>query len=121
MSAVSERQALDEIAQLLPPGYTKTIPFSVKKDVSFEFKGVVVKMSAIRVNEALNCYMFDLSWGATNKIFGIPIRAGIDLLKQYKTPLPNIIVYNKRFPNQDIASWRDMVMFVIDVSVLERG
>lgn len=121
MNIIYERQALDTIASLLPPGYVKIVPFSVQKDVSFEFKGVTVKMSKIRYNEALDCYMFDLAWGSVNKIYGIPIRAGLDILQQYKTPLPNMIAANSRFPGENITSWRSMNLFVIDTSVLEHG
>lgn len=121
MSRISERQALDEIADLLPPGYIKLAPFSVKKDVTFEFNGVNVTLGKVRLNEALNCYMFDLAWGATNKIYGIPIKAGIDILKQYATPLPNLFVFNKKFAGKEIDSWRTMGFFVIDVSVLTNG
>lgn len=113
-----EQQALKDIARLLPYGYVKTVPYNMSKDVSFEFAGVSVKMSAIYLNEALNCYMFDLAWGSTNKIYGIPIKCGIDILKQYKTPLPNMYASNVVFPGQEITSWRQMFLFVIDESVL---
>lgn len=121
MSIRDEQQALKEIAKLLPNGYVKTVPFDISKDVSFEFQGVTVKMSALYLNEYLNCYMFDLAWGATDKIFGIPIRGGIDILKQYTTPLPNMYASNTVFPGKDVASWRQLFLFIIDESVLERG
>ena len=57
-----EHQALKQIAELLPTGYVKSVPYSIRKDVSFEFNGVTVKMSALYLNEPLNCYMFDLAW-----------------------------------------------------------
>lgn len=121
MTMREEKQALNDIAALLPPGYVKTIPFSVSKEISFEFQGVTVKMSAIYLNEYLNCYMFDLAWGATDKIFGIPIRCGIDILGQYTTPLPNMFANNTSYPGVEIQSWRDLSLFIVDVSVLERG
>lgn len=116
-----EQQALKEICSLLPTGYVKTIPYDIKRDVSFEFNGITVKMSAIYLNEYLNCYMFDLAWGSTNKIYGIPIKGGLDILKQYSTPLPNMYAANTVFPNQDVSSWRQLYLFIIDESVLERG
>lgn len=115
-----ERQALKEIASLLPDGYVKTVPYDIEKDVTFEFGGVTVKMSALYLNEYMNCYMFDLSWGATDVIYGIPIRSGIDILRQYKTPLPNMYATNTSFPTTDVTSWRQLYMFIIDESVLER-
>lgn len=121
MNIVDERQALQEIARLLPPGYVKTVPFSVTKDVSFEFNGVTLKLSAIYLNEPLNCYMFDLAWGATNKIYGIPVRCGLNILEQFKTPLPNLFANNVKFPGEEITSWRQLRLFVIDESVLEHG
>lgn len=116
-----EQQALKQIAELLPTGYVKGVPYDISKDVSFEFNGVTVKMSALYLNEYLNCYMFDLAWGATNKIFGIPIRCGINILKQYKTPLPNMYAANTVFPGEEVTSYRQLYLFIIDESVLERG
>jgi hypothetical protein len=116
-----EQQALKDIAKLLPNGYVKTIPFDTSKDVSFEFAGVTVKMSALYLNEYLNCYMFDLAWGSTDKIYGIPVRCGLDILQQYKTPLPNMYASNTIFPGQEVTSWRQLFLFIIDESVLERG
>lgn len=78
-------------------------------------------MSALYLNEALNCYMFDLAWSSENKIFGIPVRCGIDMLQQYKTPLPNMYATNTVNPGQEVSSWRHLYMFVIDERVLERG
>ena len=116
-----EQQALKEIANLLPTGYVKSVPFNTKRDVSFEFNGVTVEMSALYLNEYLNCYMFDLAWGATDKIYGIPIKGGLDILEQYSTPLPNMYAANTVFSNQDVSSWRQLYLFIIDASVLERG
>lgn len=116
-----EQQALKEITNLLPTGYVKSVPFNIKRDVSFEFNGVTVEMSALYLNEYLNCYMFDLAWGATDKIYGIPIKGGLDILKQYSTPLPNMYAANTVFSNQDVSSWRQLYLFIIDASVLERG
>lgn len=121
MTIRQEQQALKDIANLLPAGYVKIIPFDITKDVSFEYHGVTVKMSSLTLNEDLNCYMFDLAWGADSKIFGIPIRGGLDILRQYHTPLPNMYASNTEFPGQDVTSWRQLYMFVIDESVLERG
>ena len=121
MSVRDEANALNEIADLLPPGYVKTIPFSTSKEISFEFNGVTVKMSAIYFNNYLNCYMFDLAWGATDKIFGIPIKCGLDILCQFTTPLPNMYANNTSYPGTEVESWRDLSLFIIDVSVLERG
>lgn len=120
MSVRDEQQALKDISALLPPGYVKTIPFDIAKDTSFEFGGVTVKMSALYLNEYLNCYMFDLAWGAENKIFGIPIRCGLDILQQYATPLPNMFASNTFQAGYEVTSWRQLYMFIIDVSVLER-
>ncbi|APD19725.1 putative minor baseplate protein [Pectobacterium phage PP101] len=119
MSVESEAQAFKEIMNKLPTGYVKFIPFSVRNAVSFEFNGVTVLLSALRYNEYSNCYMFDMSWSSTDIIYGIPIRAGIDILKQYKTPLPNMYASNRTFPSQEVLSWREMNLFLIDVSVLE--
>lgn len=121
MSHREEIQALTEIAALLPPGYVKKVPYSITKEVSFEFNGVTVKMSALYLNEALNCYMFDLSWGADAKIFGLPVKSGLNILKQFTTPLPNMYAFNHTFPGNEINSWRELDLFIIDVSVLERG
>ena len=121
MSIREEAQALNEIAALLPPGYVKLVPIETNKAITVEFNGVTINLSAIYLNEYLNCYMFDMSWRAVNKIFGIPIRCGIDILKQYVTPLPNLLANNHAFPGAEIQTWRDLNLFVIDVSVLERG
>lgn len=121
MSIRDEQQALKEISSLLPPGYVKSVPFNISQDVSFEFAGITVKMSALYLNEQLNCYMFDLAWGADAKIYGIPIRCGIDILKQYATPLPNMYATNIVDTEQEVSSWRNLFMFIIDESVLERG
>jgi len=121
MSVSDEANALNDIADLLPVGYVKTIPFSTSKEVSFEFNGVTVKMSALYYNSYLNCYMIDLAWGATDKIYGLPIRCGLDILKQFTTPLPNMYANNTSYPGTEIQSWRDLTLFIIDVSVLERG
>ncbi|HEI0612415.1 TPA: hypothetical protein SIF59_004298 [Escherichia coli] len=120
MNVREENQAINTIAALLPPGYVKLVPFSTTKDVSFEFNGVTVKMSKLYLNEAMNCYMFDLAWGATDKLFGLPIRCGVDIVQQYSTPLPNLYANNHSFPGTEISSWRDLNLFIIDVSVLER-
>lgn len=120
MSVRDEQLALKEIANLLPPGYVKTIPFDISQDVTFEYDGITIKMSALYLNEYLNCYMFDLAWGADNKIFGIPIRSGLDILEQYSTPLPNMYASNRVDPNFDVNSFRQLYMFIIDASVLER-
>lgn len=121
MSIREEQAALKEIATLLPAGYVKVIPFDISKDVTFEFGGVTVKMSALYLNEYFNCYMFDLAWGADSKVFGIPIRGGVDILSQYSTPLPNMYASNVVDTTKDVTSWRQLFMFVIDESVLERG
>ena len=116
-----EHQALKQIAELLPTGYVKSVPYNISKDVSFEFNGVTVKMSALYLNEYLNCYMFDLAWGSENKIYGIPIRCGVNILEQYTTPLPNMFASNRVAPGHEITSWRQLFMYIIDESVLERG
>lgn len=121
MSVADEARALNQIAELLPPGYVKTIPFSTSKEISFEFGGITVKMSAVYFNEYLNCYMFDLAWGSTDKIFGLPIRCGLNILEQFSTPLPNMYANNTSYPGTEIESWRDLTLFIVDVSVLERG
>lgn len=116
MTIREEAQALNDIADLLPPGYVKTIPFSVTKEMSFEFNGVTVKMSALYLNEQANCYMFDLAWGATDKIYGIPIRCGLDILQQFTTPIPNLFANNTSYPGTEVESWRDLTLFIVDVS-----
>ena len=116
-----EQQALRDIAKLLPAGYVKTVPFSISKDVTFEFGGVTVKMSALYLNEYLNCYMFDLACGAEDKVYGIPLRCGLDIIKQYTTPLPNMYATNTVFPGEEITSYKQLYLFIIDESVLERG
>jgi len=121
MSVKDEKAALAEIANLLPAGYVKTVPFSVKKDISFEYAGVSVQMSALYVNRYMNCYCFDLSWSSTDKIYGIPIRCGIDLLKQYSTPLPNLYANNHAYPGEEISSFRELSLIIIDESVLVNG
>lgn len=121
MSIRDEAQALQQIAALLPPGYVKLVPFSTSTPVTFEFDGVSLSMSALRLNEALNCYMFDLAWGATDILYGIPIRCGTDILGQYSTPLPNLFANNHSFPGTEITTWRGLNLFIVDVSVLERG
>ena len=115
-----EQQALKDIAKLLSVGYVKTVPFSISKDVTFEFGGVTVKMSALYLNEYLNCYMFDLAWGAEDKVYGIPLRCGLDIIKQYTTPLPNMYATNTVFPGEEITSYKQLYLFIIDESVLER-
>lgn len=121
MSIREEQQALKNIAKLLPAGYVKTVPYDTTKDVSFEFGGVTVKMSALYLNEYLNCYMFDLAWGSDSKVYGIPIRCGLDILQQYTTPLPNMYASNTVYPGEEVTSWRQLYLFIIDESVLERG
>ena len=121
MSLQEEQQALKEIADLLPTGYVKFVPFSTTTGVAFQFNGVLISMSALYLCEELNCYMFDLAWGSTDKIYGIPMRCGIDILKQYSTPLPNMYATNHVSPGQELSSWRDAYLFVIDASVLENG
>jgi len=116
-----ETQAASNVIALLPPGYVKTVPFSTDTDITFEFNGVSVQMSALYLNEYLNCYMFDLSWSATDMIYGIPIKCGLDILEQYTTPLPNLYANNSSYPGADVDSWRDLSLFIIDVSVLEIG
>lgn len=110
--------AFQNLIAKLPAGYVKKVPFDIKQDVVFEFNGVVVKMSALYLNESLNCYMFDLHWGAGEVIYGIPIRNGIDILKQYKTPLPNMYAANLYFASADVTSWRQLMLFVLDETVL---
>lgn len=121
MTVYSEQQALKDISELLPTGYVKFISFSTQRGTSFEFQGVTVAISNIRLNTFLNCYMFDLSWSSSDKIFGIPIRSGVNILEQYSTPLPNMYAYNTQSPGDEITSWRFMSLFLIDTSVLERG
>lgn len=121
MTIREEKNALQEIADILPPGYLKTVPFSITNDISFEFNGVTLKMSALYLNRSANCYMFDLAWSSTNKISGIPIRCGINILQQYTTPLPNLYANNHAYPGMEIISWRDLNLVIIDESVLEIG
>lgn len=121
MNTADENEALKKIGDLLPSGYIKFVPFSVKKPTSFEFDGITVKLSAVYLNEALNCYMVDLSWGATDVIYGIPLRCGVDILNQYHTPLPNLVAYNHVAPGYDVTSWRQLRLFIFDKGVLERG
>lgn len=121
MTIREERDALQEIANLLPPGYVKVVPFSVSKDIAFEFNGVTLKMSSLYLNRALNCYMFDLSWSSTDKIYGIPIRCGLNILEQFETPLPNLYANNHAYPGSEITSWQQLDLIIIDESVLERG
>lgn len=121
MTIREERDALNEIANLLPPGYIKSVPFSVEKDISFEYNGITIKMSALYLNSKLNCYMFDLSWSSTDKLYGIPIRCGLDMLQQFNTPLPNLYANNHSYPGLEITSWKQLDLIIIDESVLERG
>lgn len=121
MTIREERDALNEIANLLPPGYVKVVPFSVSKDISFEYNGVTLKMSALYINASLNCYMFDLTWSSTDAIYGIPIRCGVDILKQFSCPLPNMYANNHAYPGSEITSWQQLDLLIIDETVLERG
>lgn len=113
-----EQEAFRQKILNLPPGYVKKVPYDIRQDVIFEYNGIVIKMSALYLNEALNCYMFDLSWGVGKAIYGIPIRGGINLLGQYHTPLPNMYAANMYFATTDVTSWRQLMLFVIDETVL---
>lgn len=121
MTKSEENEALSEIYNLLPPGYIKTVPFSVTRDVSFEYNGITVKMSKLYVNSFMNCYCFDLAWSSTDKVSGIPVRAGVDILKQFSTPLPNLYAYNSTYPGEEISSYRDLTLMIIDETVLKDG
>ena len=121
MTIRDEREALQKIAELLPPGYIKRVPFSTVNDVSFVYNGITIRMSALYLNVALNCYMFDLAWSSTDKIYGIPVRCGTDLLSQYTTPIPNMYANNHAYPGSEITSWKQLDLIIIDETVLERG
>jgi len=121
MTMQDENAALAEIANLLPTGYVKIVPFSITKSVSFEFDGISVEMSALYVNKALNCYCFDLAWSSTDKIYGIPIRCGVNILQQYTTPLPNLYANNHAYPGEEITSYKELSLIIIDESVLVNG
>ncbi len=121
MTVKEEQQAFNEIMSLLPPGYVKKIPISVTKDISFQFNGLSISISALYLNTFLNCYCFDLAWSSTDKIYGIPLRCGVDILKQYSTPLPNLYANNHAYPGSEVTSWRNLDLIIIDESVLERG
>ena len=121
MTVRDETDALAEIANLLPPGYVKKVPFSTTKDISFEYGGVTVKMSCLYLNTAMNCYCFDLAWSSSDKLYGIPIRCGIDILMQFSTPLPNLYANNHAYPGSEITSPTQLDLIIIDESVLTRG
>lgn len=116
-----DRSTLNSIAELLPVGYFKKIPFSNTSDITFQFNGVNLIISAVYLSKALNCYCFDLHWSADKVIYGIPIRCGIDILKQYTTPLPNLYAYNPANPGAEVVSWDSMELYCIDETVLENG
>lgn len=118
MTDAEESAAMVEICSLLPQGYLKQVPFSTANEVSFPFNGKLLQMSAVYLNEQFNCYMFDLAWDSENKVCGIPIRAGIDIVKQFKSPLPNMFAYNTRTPGAEIDSHKFLFMFVLDETVL---
>lgn len=121
MTVRDEANALADIANLLPPGYVKYVPFSVTKEISFEYGGITVKMSALYLNRPMNCYCFDLAWSSSDKLYGIPIRCGIDMLKQFKTPLPNLFANNHAYPGSEVTSVSQLDLIIIDESVLTRG
>ena len=114
-----DRSTLSEIAELLPIGYFKKIPFSPTSDITFQYNGVNLIISALYLSKALNCYCFDLHWSSDKVIYGIPIRCGIDILKQYNTPLPNLYAYNAQSPGDEVLSWNALDLYCIDVTVLE--
>lgn len=121
MTAIEEKDALNEIINLLPPGYIKTVPASATHDVSFEYNGITMQMSKLYVNSFMNCYCFDLSWSSVNSICGIPVNAGVDILKQFSTPLPNLYAYNIAYPGEEIKNYMYLSLMIIDESILENG
>lgn len=118
---MTDAEILQQISELLPPGYIKKIPFSTERGLTFEYNGVLVKISAIYLNTYLNCYCFDLSWSSDQQVAGIPIRCGIDILKQFSTPLPNLYANNHAYPGYEITDISQLELIVMDETVLENA
>ncbi|MBG6242997.1 MAG: hypothetical protein EKE20_14765 [Candidatus Symbiopectobacterium sp. Dall1.0] len=92
----------------------KTVPWSTTSDVVFDYNGTDIKLSKIYANTYANCYLFDLSWnGENNKIYGIPLRSGVNVLNQHSTPLPNMYAFNLKDIGGEVNNYKHMALYVI--------
>lgn len=95
------------------------IPISLKRGIIIEYAGAQVTFSAIRFNKYLDApngaWVFDMSWrqgGINRRLDGIVITSGINLLAQYKAPLPNLYVVSSNNRVEDIISIADMNLYI---------
>ena len=98
------------------------IPISPSRGTYFDFNGLQIFFSALRLNPYLGGWILDMSWlegDVEIQLNGLVLTMGVDVLAQYDTPLPNLLVLNKIDLKEDISSMEDVLLFteVVDTEV----
>lgn len=93
------------------------IPISTVRGTYFTYKGVQINLSALRYNPYMgeDAWIVDMSWEEGDELLqvsGIVLTAGIDLLKQYKTPLPSLLVLNKEVAGTDPTTIDTIALYI---------
>lgn len=96
------------------------IPVATKRGTYFDYKGIEVTLSPIRTSPYIsdNAFVFDLSWVKDNvvtTIGGILLAAGVDLVTQYKTPIPSLYVLSSNNSKDDILDLDDLNLYIKEV------
>lgn len=95
----------------------KELPFAKSKPTSFLYNNVNYTLDRFRYNSVLERWVTSLSWHADGKeqrINGLVLTSGVDLIAQYKTGLPSLVVINGDELQYDSQLLEFMKIFLIE-------
>ena len=116
----------DKVYQLtegnIPASYLalphKSVPFSTERDINFSHNGVEHTLGRLVYSEAQDCFVTSLGWAndlGDNKINGIAIRSGVDLVQSYSTGLPSLVAVNISVSGEDVTdNSEDLRLYLVE-------
>lgn len=96
------------------------IPLAPNRGTIFEYRGIEIKFSSLRLHPYLGdegAYVMDISWlegTVEHSVHGIVLTAGVNLVAQYRTPLPTLFAMDGNNPKGTILSPEDLQMYIKD-------
>lgn len=97
------------------------IPLSTTRGTYFDFEGVQVNISKFRLNPYLgkDTWIIDISWldeeAELRTVGGLVLYAGVDILKQHDTPLPNLFLLSDANNKEDPISSSDIRLYIKEI------
>ncbi len=86
-------------------------------NINFEFNGDVIRLTAPRWNKYMYTLLTDITINGET-VYGIPLRGGVDLLRQFNTPM-NLYVINADNVISDPITQSALRLYVLEQTDLQ--